>query len=184
MEAKEWRNIDKSAWGPGPWQDEPDKAQWADEATGLPCLIVRNRAGALCGYVGVPKAHPWFGVDYDSVTPHGKAPEIDEHGCRVNDDWVRVHGGLTFADRCQPRAGDEGRGVCHVVQPGEDDEIWWLGFDCAHSGDWSPAHQALTGSPIFACGHYEEYRTTDYVKTECALLAQQAVRAALADGGK
>jgi hypothetical protein len=38
MDTIEYRTIDKSQWGPGPWQDEPDKKQWQDEATGLPCL--------------------------------------------------------------------------------------------------------------------------------------------------
>jgi hypothetical protein len=39
-----WTTIDKSSWGNGPWQTEPDKAQWQDEETGLPCLAVRNAA--------------------------------------------------------------------------------------------------------------------------------------------
>ena len=57
METIEYRTMDKSVWGPGPWQNEPDKRQWQDEATGLPCLIVRNSMGALCGYVGVSEGH-------------------------------------------------------------------------------------------------------------------------------
>ncbi len=31
METKEWRFIDKSKWGEGPWQSEPDKMQWLDK---------------------------------------------------------------------------------------------------------------------------------------------------------
>lgn len=54
----------KSYWGPGPWANEPDKLNWIDPETGLDCMIVRNRAGNLCGYVGVPESHPWFGVGY------------------------------------------------------------------------------------------------------------------------
>lgn len=27
--------IDKSAWGAGPWLDEPDRLEWRDPATGL-----------------------------------------------------------------------------------------------------------------------------------------------------
>lgn len=52
----------------GPWQDEPDKAQWVDEATNLDCLMVRNPMGALCGYVGVPREHPWYGKGYSECT--------------------------------------------------------------------------------------------------------------------
>lgn len=53
METIEYRTADKSQWGEGPWTAEPDKRQWRDEATGLPCLIVRGPHGAFCGYVGV-----------------------------------------------------------------------------------------------------------------------------------
>ena len=56
VEHKTWVTIDKSSWGDGPWLAEPDKEQFADEATGLPCLIRRSpTSGALCGYVGVPE---------------------------------------------------------------------------------------------------------------------------------
>ena len=46
METIDYRTVDKTTWGAGPWQDEPDKKQWRDE-TGFPCLIVRNNGGAL-----------------------------------------------------------------------------------------------------------------------------------------
>jgi hypothetical protein len=64
VKTMEWTNRDKSEWARGPWDHEPDKMQWQDEATGLPCLIVRGPAGALCGYVGVGPTHPWFGIGY------------------------------------------------------------------------------------------------------------------------
>lgn len=35
--------------------------------------------GLFNGYVAVPKGHPWFGVDYDSI-------------------WADVHGGLTYGE--------------------------------------------------------------------------------------
>lgn len=69
------------------WDNEPDRKHWIDADTGLDCLIVRNGLGgkgALCGYVGVPKGHPWYGKDYsdceradgdfvpgmDEISPH------------------------------------------------------------------------------------------------------------------
>lgn len=67
MEARSWNSVDKSAWGDGPWQSEPDKMQWQDEATGFACLIVRDPMGALCGYVGVPETHPAHGLSYDGT---------------------------------------------------------------------------------------------------------------------
>lgn len=88
MEAREFFGvIDKSGWSTGPWSDEPDKMQWPDAATGLPCLIVRGPHGALCGYVGVSDAHPLHGKGYDDVP--------------VGDDYEHSpHGGLTFARGC------------------------------------------------------------------------------------
>lgn len=69
MRTIEYRTQDKSEWGPGPWQDEPDKVQWLDPVTNYPCLIVRSQvSGSLCGYVGVPKEHPAYGLDYDGTT--------------------------------------------------------------------------------------------------------------------
>ena len=95
METKEWHTVpDKESWGEGPWIAEPDKMQWQDEATGLPCLVVRNNGGALCGYVGVGMRHPMFGQHYDE-------PEVS------------VHGGLTFAGECA-NTKDESKGICHV----------------------------------------------------------------------
>ena len=144
--------VDKSAWPRGEWNDEPDKLEWRDAATGLPCLIVRHRSGGhLCGYVGIPSTHPLHGKSYD-------------------DPNVNVHGGLTYADACQ-----EGGHVCHIPQPGEDPNVWWFGFDCAHAGDESPGFRAIIGrgSRGFWPDRGDEYRNVAYVKAECASLAQQ-----------
>lgn len=74
MKHLQYTTIDKSTWPRGPWDDEPDKVQWEDAATELPCLIVRNGLGALCGYVGVPEGHPWHGIthyDLDAAVVYG-----------------------------------------------------------------------------------------------------------------
>ena len=49
MEHKTWTTDVKSAWGPGPWQDEPDKEQWEDPATGYraPGLRLHPRTMAV-----------------------------------------------------------------------------------------------------------------------------------------
>lgn len=162
MDAKEYRTVDKSGWDKGPWQHEPDKIQFADEATGLPCLIVRNpHGGHLCGYVGVAAGHPAFGVDFEDV----RRAVPDEDG----DERIDVHGGLTFSDRCQP-TDDESHGICHVPGDGEPDHVWWLGFDCAHSGDKSPGYDARR--PPLSLGG-QTYKTVAYVKNQCARLAHQ-----------
>ena len=153
MKAIQYRDVvDKSDWGPGPWNNEPDKAQWQDKATGLPCLIVRGPLGALCGYVGVPPGHPAYGkgdVDAD------------------------VHGGLTFSNGCSP--GPENRSVCHIPDSGESDSVWWLGFDCGHAFDLIPGIMAVLARVKSRTGPYfgEEYRCFAYVKREVRNLAAQ-----------
>lgn len=78
-----FNDLDKSSWGDGPWQTEPDKL-WVDDATDLDCMIVRNRVGSLCGYVGVPREHPWHGQGYDDLEPY---PEVHNPIGRPDDVW-------------------------------------------------------------------------------------------------
>jgi hypothetical protein len=165
---REYRYIDKSDWGDGPWQAEPDKRQWIDEATGLDCLLVRNHwSGHLCGYVGVPEGHPLFGLDYDTANDHA---EPDEDGYRA----FLVHGGLTFAGPCQE--GGEESGICHIPAPGRPDRIHWFGFDAIHAWDLGPATEALLLTEL---RHHRRsdpetvYRTAEYMQDQCAQLAAQ-----------
>ena len=137
--------IDKSGWGDGPWQTEPDHV--AFEHVGFPCIIHRvDSHGGLCGYVAVPPGHPW----------HGREDDLE---------GVSVHGGITYGAPCFGS-------ICHVPKPGEPDDVWWLGFDMAHSGDYSPA-QAMYGLR-FERNAWESYKTIDYVRAECERLAEQA----------
>lgn len=154
--------LDKTAWGDGPWQDEPDRAEWRDEATGLPCLALRHEwYGSWCGYVAIPADHPWNDAEdlYD----------------------VETHGEITYGPApCQPE--NEGEKlpwlrVCHTPQPGESDDVRWVGFDCNHTGyhdpDLSPGREySRTGT----------YRDLPYVQTQCALLAKQAKEATHVSG--
>jgi len=111
----------------------------------LPCLIVRNRLGALCGYVGVEKDSKLYGKHYSDI-----------------DSDFGVHGGLTFSNKCDSTAC-ESEGICHKPDAGESDDVWWLGFDCSHSGDLIP-YRGFIG---------ESYRNVAYVKSQCASLAKQ-----------
>jgi len=170
MKRIEYRTFDKSGWGPGPWQDEPDKIQWPDAATGLPCMIRRNLFGIWCGYVGVPDGHPWFGVHRDDIE-------------------AAVHGGISFTAPCLTD-GDEATDICHVPDPGEPDQVWWVGFDCNHAWDFAPAMATtMTAIPDVLRGLGQsgfrtfifsdcEYRDLAFVEAECADLASQAAEAA------
>lgn len=59
------------------WEKEPNRMDW--EYCGFKCLILRSpEMKHLCGYVGLPKWHPYYKKEYNDVD-------------------VEVHGGLTFS---------------------------------------------------------------------------------------
>ncbi len=147
--------VDKSGWLDGPWKNEPDRVEWRSP-TGFVCLIVRAYdgefiiGGHLCGYVGVPPGHPWHGRSHHEIV-------------------AAVHGGVDYAEACQGV-------ICHVPQAGEPEELWWVGFDCAHFADFSP------GSETWMCQHIPDrkartfgvYKDVAWVTAETEYLAEQA----------
>lgn len=161
-EVREYTNVDKSGWGDGPWQDEPDKIHWIDEATDLDVLMVRGPAGAWCGYVGVTEGHPAFDVDYDSVKP-------------ADGEYIDVHGSLTFSAFCS-ESEDPAEGICHVPFEGRPHRVYWLGFDCAHAGDLVPklrGYMTRSSSPLAEYMADDVYRDRAYVENEVRHLASQ-----------
>lgn len=60
FEEDEWLPP-KREWKPGVWITEPDLVEWRSSKAPYPMLILRGGMGALCGYVGVPPAHPYHG---------------------------------------------------------------------------------------------------------------------------
>jgi len=136
----------------------PDVLLAKGEHADLQFEVTKNDLGYRCGYVRLPKGHPWHGRDYSDEAL-----------------WdVAVHGGLTFA------APDS-----HCGKGGEDD-AWWLGFDCGHLGD-APDPQLMDGKHIAAdialeraglgrMMHGDVIRSTEYVVAECHRLCDQAAR--------
>lgn len=123
-------------WGPGIWTDEPDEAEWVDERTGLPCLVLRNMDfGTLAGYVGVPQGHPWHGEN--------------------DPDNADAYRGITFAGMYEETGitrhvpATALRKARTVTLPGKPDELylghWFVGFDCAHFSDTIPHARHLIG---------------------------------------
>lgn len=165
-----YTTSDRSQWNapPGPWDSEPDKIQWTDAATGLPCLAKRHpHLGSWCGYVGIAEGHPLFGKGYSECVSKGCAEQYCyEH---TPESMLDVHGGITYADRCQD--GPEAIAICHVPEPGQADHVWWFGFDCAHAGDLSPGYAFTFGLAVVSGG--DVYRDLAYVRRQCAHLAQQ-----------
>ena len=71
-----------------PWENEPDHAEWVQEVSGYKCRISRMEgSGALCGYVGIPKGHVFWGLGHEG------------HNDEVDDISYHVHGGLTYSEK-------------------------------------------------------------------------------------
>ena len=143
------RAIDRTHWDPGPWDQEPDRVSWETEA-GYAGLILRNQLGALCGYVGLPRANKF-------------------HGARMSDleDKLDVHGGITWAASAEdnPILGSP--------------ELWWVGFDCCHYRDYYPGEafvrKTFPGVRAFQTHlhNHEGYKDLVYVRGEVESLARQ-----------
>lgn len=132
--------ISKSA--DGEWKNELHRIEF--KHVGLSCMMVRNFTfGHWCGYVGVPPGHP----------AHGKAyADLDVH----------IHGGITYANGCD-------HFICHKPDFGEPDELYWIGFDCAHFGDVSPFYPYKMGSDPKLLS----YKNEQFVIRETKRLAEQ-----------
>lgn len=150
----------KKQWGPGPWQDEPDRIEF--KHAGFDCLLVRNvHMGNWCGYVAVPQDHAAAGWAYDDVP-------------------VGVHGGLTYAGSCEGI-------ICHSTDE-EFDGVYWFGFDCAHYMDEIPGMLAIRKMMAEKMPRFDVadpfrpkmiYRTAEWARGQTENLAQQ-----LADMGR
>lgn len=140
--------VDRTGWAAGDWDGEPDRVDF--HHAGFACLMLRNtHSGHWCGYVGVPSTHPAYG---------GKYMDTD----------IDVHGGLTYGEKC------DGAHICHVAQPGESDDLFWLGFDCNHGCDLAPGR--MMRDKEWGTGYnepYASYRTEGYVRHQTKHLAEQ-----------
>ena len=94
----------------GEWEQEPDDEEFVHAE--LPCCIQRGPLGSLCGYVGVPEAHPHYptrmkdmnefmrkDLVIDGVVNSEGTPELPVrlYDVSYNDLRVDVHGGLTYS---------------------------------------------------------------------------------------
>lgn len=127
---------------------------------GLPCMVVATSMGHRCGYVGVPKEHVFFNVDYNECINKSHNHDDDCHPYCGDTAETRLtaHGGITFTgfwDR--------------------DKKFWYIGFDCGHHGD---GQDKSIMDPILAkvAGSINKegpVRSRDYVMKECISLAEQ-----------
>lgn len=86
---------------------------------GLHAVMRRTEMGHLCGYIEIPKGHPYYNKDYDA-NGEWQTVMTDGHGGRYQIKFpaIEVHGGVTYAGDLSEKKG----------------KFFW-GFDCAHYGD-------------------------------------------------
>ena len=147
---------------------------------GFRYVVLGLTVGHRCGYVSLPKGHPLYGVSYseqlpitlkrigkESVGKRGVIPILCSSGLKPDDRinmelLFDVHGSITFSGKLKDFYG------------------YWIGFDCAHSGDakdFSLMSKEMRKS-------YENWpdlvgdvvRTTDYVEQECKNLIDQVIK--------
>jgi len=158
---------------------------------GLVCFVYRWRQyGHWCGYVGVSKKHPLYGVDYDEPCEilenilkkrmRKKRKDFKRmsfgllsailFGVKIKptpENVFEVHGGITFSGK-------------HPIW--KIDDRWFFGFDTAHHGDLVyDANLTLCSSFLFEIEKRFKrdlklgytYKTKEYVIEETKRLAKQ-----------
>lgn len=112
------------------------------QSNGYTCLILRHPSLMhLCGYV-LLDGSKFYGKHYDSK-------ELN---------FVEVHGGLTFSEKCGGEYLPEG---------------YWIGFDCAHYNDLTPYTVLRPELAPFLRDDPSVYRTMEYVESELNSLTKQ-----------
>jgi hypothetical protein len=152
-----------------PWLTEPDFLEF--EYMGYPCNILRNSPdiGTLCGYVGITARNPYFGKGYGDDYTYDEDEVTLLEGPKVYD--LDVHGGITYNE-----AGRDLKDQPHSLTQFDKDGnvLWWLGFDCAHSGDYCPHMETLMGTgPRYG----QTYKDINYVNAQIKQLVHQLAEA-------
>ncbi len=157
-------------WGYGEWIEEPDKVSF--EHLGVECKIIRMVDKDLNSSI--------FG---GHLCGYVKVP--DGHKCfgkHYDDIEMDVYQGLTYGE------------INNEKHPYLPKDGHWIGFDCAHSGDYIPSMEYLKKTACFmkSIRKYEqemkerfnmhdspifkkEYRNIRFCINECKSMAEQLV---------
>ena len=146
------------------------------EYRGYKWVVLSNTMGYRCGYVAIPRGHPWFERDYDDLP-------------------MQCHGGLTFGYKPAKPAEtftDLPGPKKELTLPAREERVttdgddYWVGFDCAHAFDAAdPALYFLDRvDPVVqkafeAINKHGTIRTTEYVESECHSMIDQLILARL-----
>jgi hypothetical protein len=165
---KWYGQIDRSLWGKGPWDGEPDREQWSDSMTGYPCLAIRCDIGVWAGYVGVYPEHPAFGE---------RADDVPGNICDFSyTDEIRFIEPPPIDAHAVVDVDDPKESILSVVRMPE--YLWWFGFDFAHGGDLIPSMHAILNKAVKPCGEKQlgTYKDLAYVKKTAATIALSLCR--------
>lgn len=129
------------------------------EYKGFPCVVEMQIMAFRTGYVGLPKGHKYYGVDYRDITS------------------IDCHGGLSYSDS---------NIISNLVDQIEED-YWWIGFDTAHGDDgfdYETAIKLFREEPDTieiiqkvqskkSDVVFEEPRSLEYCESECRKIVDQ-----------
>jgi hypothetical protein len=172
---RKWHDQhDRSTWGKGLWDGEPDREQWSDSMTGYPCLAIRCDLGMWAGYVGVYPEHPAFGQEIDDLPGVNFWCYTDEH--HFIEPWPVDPNAVVNVD-------DPKESILQVVRM--PDYLWFFGFDFAHAGDIIPSVvvamanvQRSLNRTALDKAFKSTYKDLAYVKKTCETVAIELARMA------
>lgn len=132
------------------------KVERINEYKGFTYVVIFNKSGHRCGYVGVQEDHPFYKLSHQEL----------EH--------INVHGGINYSDFT--RAEDN--------YPIAKEKTKWFGFDCIHSGDKIDINTALNYDlitqeeyeifkDIYKDISYGKIRSEFYVEEQCKFMIDQ-----------
>jgi hypothetical protein len=116
---------------------------------GFEWMVIHNTYGYRCGYVRIPKTHPWYGES---------EPPVD------------VHGGITFSEfdvPCDKGGADDGWWLGFDCAHGGDAP------DPELPSEYKPWQRIAEAFPMV-----REVRTQEYAEGQCKSLCEQASRCA------
>lgn len=158
-------HIDKSSWGQGEWQEEPDLILWQDAHSGLFAMASRDEDfGNLCGYVAVPPGHRLHGAD-------------------LCDSGLTAYGGVNFSSSINYPESKH----AELHQAMAQANLWWFGFDCMQAlndiypGMQGPGIESSQGNTKQMKTAFQNlqrsngatYKNTAFVMNQCEMLAAQ-----------
>lgn len=107
--------LNKKHFPPGKWKNEPDICSWTKYD--LSCLAIRDMSlGTWKGFVGIGIAHPLYFMDLESIL---KEPQMI-------DAFLAIYGGISSAGKLPSKYKDYA------------DNLWWIGCETSHGGDYMP----------------------------------------------